>query len=349
MTMTATLPSELSHRLLVTNIISGVFMLLAALCVIIRFIHHQRKRRVKWDDWAILAAFITGAGAYTSGLLCAVAGYRQVEADVILQLNKCAKTGLAGEVLYTISVAFSKVSVLLFHKRIFDVDLVFRRFRRVMIVLVAGACLTYMLGLIFTETPAVALWNVTNSHKSINTVAFYVTIGTVNILIDVAVIGFVQRTVWALQMHRKLKLEISGLFSFAVLSVVVGILRVIYTGILDHNDATYTLTLAWLWATLELFLYIICGCLPIVYSLLQEIFRRKASDQPVTTASKSLEEKRYTYDALEKGEGEISDWKRYIMHTGAFSDGVEGTLCAELPSPPGRILSRERSDRFPVL
>ncbi|KAI1468685.1 uncharacterized protein F4812DRAFT_424113 [Daldinia caldariorum] len=345
--MSALQPNELSHRFLVTNIISGTFMLLAAVCVIIRLAHHQRERRVKWDDWAILAAFITGVGAYISGLVCAVNGYH-AESPTIPQLNTCSKTGLAGEVLYTISVAFAKISVLLFYKRIFYPETEFVVFTRVMTVLVVAACVTYMFGLIFTDTPAVAHWNVSMSHTSINAVAFYETVAAVNILIDVVVIGYTQLNVWRSQMSARNKFEISGLLFFAVSSVVVGILRVVYTGIMDHNDATYTLTLAWLFATLELFLYIICGCLPIVYNLFRSIFRGRSKNDrtgttviswPVTLVSNSLEEKRAPYHQFD----ERTYVYKYISRKSQIGD-LE-TQSMEPLVYPERALSRELNDR----
>lgn len=86
-------PKENSHDFLAINIVPGPFMLLAAVCIVLRFVHHRRKGIVWWDDWAILAAFVTGAGAYISGLLCALAGYR-IDEYTISQLNTCAKVGL---------------------------------------------------------------------------------------------------------------------------------------------------------------------------------------------------------------------------------------------------------------
>ncbi|KAI1803398.1 hypothetical protein F4811DRAFT_525376 [Daldinia bambusicola] len=348
--MSALQPHELSHRFLVTNIISGTFMLLAAVCVITRLAHNQRKKRVNWDDWAILAAFVTGVGAYISGLLCAVNGYR-AESPTIPQLNSCAKTGLAGEILYTISVAFAKISVLLFYKRLFGVITKFVVFAHVMMVLVVAACVTYIFGLIFTDAPAVAQWNVTVSHTSINAVAFYETVGTINILIDVVVIGYGQLKVWRLNMSARKKFEVAGLLFFAVSSVVVGILRVVDTGIMDHNDATYTLTLAWLWATLELFLYIICGCLPIVYSLFRAIFRSPSKNDQAETnrttptltfVSYSLDEKRTWYHKVDEG---IYDSKYFLRKS--QTDDLE-TQSIEPLVRPERALSRELNDRWRI-
>lgn len=67
----------------------------AAVCLTLRFTHRYRCNNLWWDDWAILGAFITGAGAYISGVLDAVpsigaAGYH-IDTFTIPRLNTWAK------------------------------------------------------------------------------------------------------------------------------------------------------------------------------------------------------------------------------------------------------------------
>ncbi|KAI0117075.1 hypothetical protein F4814DRAFT_274044 [Daldinia grandis] len=337
---------------LAINIVPAPFMLLAFVCILLRFIPHRLKRTISWDDWAILAAFVTGAGAYISGIQCALAGYN-VDEYTISQLNTCAKAGLAGEVLYTVSVAFSKISVLLFYKRIFSVVTQFLLFARVMTVIVVAACFTYTFGLIFTGIPVEARRDITMLHPSINAVAFYMAMGTVNICIDVVIIGLVQRRVWQLQMANRRKLWISFLFLLAVSSVAFGILRVVYTGNLSSNEAIYTLTLAWLWATLELFLYIICACLPIVYGLYRSKFPSHSKNASwraneiynprVMPGNNPLKEKRSKYHELDE---ETSGSDSSVTY-GAQSDDLMKTQSTEPLARPERILCREEIYRRP--
>ncbi|KAI0852576.1 hypothetical protein F5Y00DRAFT_258422 [Daldinia vernicosa] len=339
-------PKGNNRDFLVINIVPGPFTLLAAACIVLRFIHHHRKRIIWWDDWAILAAFVTGAGAYISGLLCTLAGYR-IDEYTISQLNTCAKTGLAGEVLYTVSVAFSKISVLLFYKRIFDVDTQFFLFTRIMTILVIEACFTYTFGLIFTTIPAKAQWDVNIIHTSINAVALYMAMGTINILIDVVIIALVQRKVWKLQMAYRRKLVISFLFLLAISSVAFGILRVVYTGTMNPDNATYTLTLAWLWANLELFLYIICACLPIVYNFYRSKFPSHSKNDSWKTnemyypqvmhGSNPLKEKRSKYYELDE---ETCASDNSIAY-GARNEDLRKTQSTEPLVRPERALHRD--------
>lgn len=84
------------HPAYVTSTVSvGILMGVAIVCLVLRFIHRCRSSNLWWDDWAILGAFVTGAGAYVSGVLCAVpsmgaAGYH-IETFTISRLNMWAK------------------------------------------------------------------------------------------------------------------------------------------------------------------------------------------------------------------------------------------------------------------
>ncbi|KAI8962182.1 hypothetical protein F5Y11DRAFT_200038 [Daldinia sp. FL1419] len=335
MIMSSLQPKEINQRFIDDNIVSGVFLLLAFVSVILRFVHQQRKNIIGWGDWVILIAFITGVGAYVSGFLCALTGYRD-DNYTTSQLDACAKTDLAGEILYTFSVGSSKTSVLLLYKWIFAVHTQFILLIDGMIILVVAVCITYTFGLIFADSPAEAQWDTTIPHTSINTVAFYVTMGSINILIDIAVIGLVQWRIWQLHMSKKRKIEISILLLFAVMyvlgsfylplhvpiahlanlfrSTVFGIMRVVYTGINDRN----TLTLAWLWANLELFSYIICACLPVVYNLFRATTHRRSENESASTRAIRCPTETFDSSLLEEdGNGylgpgqEMYDFKQY--------------------------------------
>jgi hypothetical protein len=78
-----------------STIAAGILMGLASVCLALRFFHRYRCNHLWWDDWAILAALITGAGAYISGVLAAVpsigaAGYH-IDTFTIPRLNTWAK------------------------------------------------------------------------------------------------------------------------------------------------------------------------------------------------------------------------------------------------------------------
>lgn len=102
--------------------------------------------------------------------------------------------------------------MVLFYQRIFSVDRTFRLFTRIIMALVEMTCIIYLCGLIFADNPVPAQWNVTLPHTSINSVAFDTIMGAISILLDLAIVGVVQHTVWQLHMNNVHKIGLSLLF-----------------------------------------------------------------------------------------------------------------------------------------
>ncbi|KAI1740422.1 hypothetical protein F4680DRAFT_419403 [Xylaria scruposa] len=290
-------PNKPHPAFLGISIALGVLTLLATICVALRFIHRRKTIELWWDDWTILAALIFCIGVFINTVLATLpslgaAGYHITQYSVP-QLNTWFKIVLAGEVLYNFSSALSRISVLLFYRRIFSVDRYFLIFMRVMIFLIAASSLAAVFGLIFTTNPVEAQWNVLLPHTSINTRAFYDSTAALNIAFDLAVFGLVQRKVWKLQLDKNRKALLSFLLLLGAFSVVASILRLAYLLVLDFNDVTYSLSTAWLWTVVEIVLYVICACLPGVYA-----FIKSASGSQRTGSSKSTDFSRSTIKTI---------------------------------------------------
>lgn len=77
-------PNRVSYGYLLNNIVSGILTLLAAICVLLRFLHRHRSRDLSWDDWTILGALIFGMGVFIITVLISMpsigaAGYHITE------------------------------------------------------------------------------------------------------------------------------------------------------------------------------------------------------------------------------------------------------------------------------
>lgn len=86
-----------------------------------------------------------------------------------------------------------------------------------MLFCIAASGIASVFGLIFTDNPVQAQWNVTMPYTSINTKAFYDTTATLNILFDLAVYGLVQHKVWRLKVNSKRKALLSLLLLLGAL------------------------------------------------------------------------------------------------------------------------------------
>ncbi|KAI0553286.1 hypothetical protein F4679DRAFT_532668 [Xylaria curta] len=275
------------------NIISGILTLFSTICVTLRFIQRRRTGNLWWDDWTTLSAFILAFGVFITNILISIpsigaAGYH-IDTYSLEQLSTWAKIGLAAEVLYNLSVSQSKISVLLFFRRIFSIDTHFLIFMRVMLFFILGITTSSVFGLIFSDNPVQAQWDFSIPHTTINTKPFYIISAIVNILLDAAILGFAQLKVWKLQLDRSRKLLLSLVFLIGGLTIISSILRIIYLETINLDDPTYTLTTPGIWTNVEMFLSIICACLPVIYSLFRSLLLREkaTSHNQSTGANKS--------------------------------------------------------------
>lgn len=214
-------PDKVSPGYKKYDIIASVLTFVAALCVVLRFIHRSRTNDYRWDDWTALASTIFSIGTLIGTLLIsapgiAAAGYH-IDTYTIPQLNTYMKLALSTDVLYNFSVACSKASVVLFYNRIFSIDTHFAIFIRIILVLMVGNCLAAVLGLIFADNPVEAQWNVGMPFTSINDKVFWAVMAVVNIVLDILILGIAQLKVWKLRLSMRKKLLVSLVFTLGAL------------------------------------------------------------------------------------------------------------------------------------
>lgn len=119
--------------------------------------------------------------------------------------------------IYIVSIAFSRVSVLLFYRRIFSIDRHFLRFVHIMATIVIATCIAYFFGAIFQDKARVLNTDISAAYTSINAGIFFFVLGLVNILLDIAIVAMVQQRLWKLHMGWRKKLGLSTLLLVVVL------------------------------------------------------------------------------------------------------------------------------------
>ncbi|KAI0187508.1 hypothetical protein F4808DRAFT_454343 [Astrocystis sublimbata] len=272
--MSSTHPNHVSVGYRNYDIITAVFIVLCTPCVILRFIQRRRIHEIWWDDWTILPMSSAGTGYH-------------IETYSLAQLSTWAKLVLPSEVLYNVSVGLSRTSVLLFYRRIFSVDARFLIFMRIMLFLIVGTTLSAVFGLIFSYNPVQAQWDFSLPHTTIDTNAFYIAVAVINILLDLSILAFAQYRLWNLHMQHNRKLLLSIVFLFWAITIISSILRIVYLEKIDINDSTYTITIPGIWTNVEMYLSIICGCLPVLYSLFRPRFQRLSAKKYLLSSGAS--------------------------------------------------------------
>lgn len=143
------------------------------------------------------------------------------------------------------------------------------------------------------------------SHKGLcgNQVAFYITSGVFNLLLDITVIVLPMPMLWGLQMVTRKKVVLTVIFgigagyvqplgmecfsevfaSFLTLSTpqnricIISILRIVYLTNLDLHNITYDVAPEWLFTLLEPTLGIVSACVPAMQPAITKLSPKRSS------------------------------------------------------------------------
>lgn len=107
---------------------------------------------------------------------------------------------------------FSKASILFFYRRIFSIDTKALRFMQVLGFVLVANCLSAVFGLIFTNSPVEGQWDLSIPSTTIDTLPFWITMGAVNLVLDIIILAIPQTRVWKLQLTMRKKIAISLVF-----------------------------------------------------------------------------------------------------------------------------------------
>ena len=121
------------------------------------------------------------------------------------------QTTLAAEILYNPAIATTKLSIILFYRRLFPV-------RTFVIVLwcvfafVAAYSTTAALVNLLQCLPIGADWDPNITPKCVNLDVELIILSSINVVTDVAILCLPMPLVWRLQTSRVRKLQVSGVF-----------------------------------------------------------------------------------------------------------------------------------------
>ncbi|KAL4815061.1 hypothetical protein BDW67DRAFT_176582 [Aspergillus spinulosporus] len=265
------LPDGVSPRNRVAMGITAMVTFLATIFVGLRLASRILTVKIKSDDWVCLASLIFAYATLTTTVLIGTVGRSGWDITQYdrLTLERRSKIVLANNCLYNTTVSLAKISILLFYRRIFTTSKTFLAATWVMGGLVLGYWLSCIFGLIFAYNPVQAQWKSWLPHTSINNQAFWMAMGIINIVYDITILCMPQPLVWSLQMTRRRKILLSGVFALGGFVCVTSIVRVYYLSWTQIDNITYTLYLAGIWTAVETNLSVICACLPTLPNLIK--------------------------------------------------------------------------------
>lgn len=241
-----------------------------------------------WDDYSIMAAttlalfFSIYVGYQTTNGLG-----RHIWEVSAADFYRLMKIGdIAGPIFYNLATMFTKISLGLFYLRLSPFETAFRA--AVYIVLIVSVINSTLaaFGFLWVCQPIAKYWDFSiMTGKCINLTAFFLATACINAADDLALLVlpiFIMRKLqWAL--HRKIGAAL--LLMTGSIVCVVSLIRVeqVVRGMhIVNTDGTWAMVSNFIWLLIEMWLGIICTCLPIIYTLVRTQFlAKRAPDNSV--------------------------------------------------------------------
>ncbi|KZM20638.1 hypothetical protein ST47_g8280 [Ascochyta rabiei] len=254
------------------NVVTWILLITSVLAVSTRLVTKRAlRRRVDVDDAFVLLALITRIGSGASVSIQVANGLgRDFSTLNEKQIDVYLKAGYANKILYVATLALAKLSII----------------SLLMILTASNKHRNLGLGL----TGFIALWGVVSifvtsfqcgstypwrtdgpGHECIDMIAFWQSMGVINILTDMALILFPVHVIITLQMSMAKKVTILTLFGTRLLDIVATAVQMTYIGGLSSPDSTREL---WKWTLMTQIIEcitILTSCVPYLRPLLESI------------------------------------------------------------------------------
>ncbi|KAI1174276.1 hypothetical protein F4777DRAFT_589290 [Nemania sp. FL0916] len=249
-------------------VVSIIAYALAAIAIGLRFWSRAiQKQALRPNDHMIILAMIITTGLVSVSLSTCFAAGLGVHQEELLATRPDAlalhlKLAIPAQLLWAAANACNKISILFLYTDLFP-EKFFIRVCHVIIAISAAYFLSVFLEAFLLCTPSAYFWDKTIPGGICHNVKIaYLIAGTVNLVIDAAVVILPMPKVLGLEMPLEKKISIVGMFSLGGLISIISFVRVLWLINWDLNDVTYTITPGAIYATLEPTLGIVNACLP---------------------------------------------------------------------------------------
>ncbi|KAH9863557.1 hypothetical protein J1614_009489 [Plenodomus biglobosus] len=280
-------PTEsIADRVIIVAVVGAVLTI--PICLVRLYTKRFILRNVGWDDYSIvvataLALFFSIYVGYqtTNGL-----GYHiwDVTAADFYRLMKIGD--IAGPIFYNLSTMFTKISLGLFYLRLSPFETSFRlAVYAVVFVSIVNSMLAAF-GFLWVCQPIAKYWDFSiMTGKCINLTAFFLATACINATTDLVLLIlpiFIIRKLH-LALHRKIGaglLLMTG--SFVCVVSLIRVEQVVSGMHVVPTDGTWGMVANFIWLLIEMWLGIICTCLPILYTFVRtQILAKRRSGNDV--------------------------------------------------------------------
>ncbi|EAW12310.1 putative integral membrane protein [Aspergillus clavatus NRRL 1] len=257
---------------------------LAVVAVVLRVLCRTRVSRVGlwWDDHLIIVALAMATGTYIDMMLWVWRG-------VGTHIFPLGMTGFSRffvnlfvcEILYTLSICFTKYSILMFYWRIFKTTNI-RIPIYIIAVLVTGWGLGVILTTVFQCIPIRAFWDIelqATAKCGVVVNNFFIGNAVPNIITDWALLILPMPYIWKLHRNTTQKIAICSVFILGGFICIISIVRLV---VMLNAYKAPSIDVTWVfigpsaWTAVETNIGIVSACLPSLRPLLL-IFKRETS------------------------------------------------------------------------
>ncbi|KIW06340.1 hypothetical protein, variant [Verruconis gallopava] len=256
------------------------------------------RRTAGIDDIVIVLAMIPTAGlALSTALASRLYGFNRHAWDLTPELaQQSRKLTLVMEVTYMASTCLTKISILLFYRRMSDgaISSIFRTIGYISIASVVAYMFAFSLAGVLGCRPISAYWLQVDltwasthprgkSYQCINEGAMILSACAVSIVQDFLACGLPLPLFWKLQLPKRQRIALAAIFSVGFFLCITGCLRLYYVHKIYYTtyDVTWVAWDAWIWTVIEAHLAIICSSAP----ALKTFFKRYLGSLSLTGAS----------------------------------------------------------------
>ncbi|KAK0631239.1 hypothetical protein B0T14DRAFT_416368 [Immersiella caudata] len=265
------------------DIISSVvaIMVIGLSSVVLRVITRLMKSGpgLAVDDYVILFAAAMGIGTAVCCLISVQwGGGKHLWVVTHSEFTKLYQTTYAFVIIYITCISATKISILLFYRRIFGTGIVWAVVLGLTCAHWAEVTVTWLAGC----RPIDYYWRQYTDPSATGTCIdaplFYFCNGIIGLVIDVAILLVPTPTIWKLNLPTTKKIFVGGILLLGGFVCVASAIRIVMMDqLVKSPDFTWAMSKVFIWSCCEPFVGIVCACLPTYAPLVRSLWRRTGS------------------------------------------------------------------------
>ncbi|PGG99777.1 hypothetical protein GX51_06149 [Blastomyces parvus] len=207
-------------------------------------------------------------------VVCTWAFGKHMRQQDLLLVQKSLKLYVGAQVIYKVTIALTKISIILLYLRIF-VGKIFRRTCWALIWIVICYTIGSSTATVFQCTPIRRAWQRQIPGTCINLTISWYSNAAFSILSDLAILILPMPVIKSLLLPKKEKLGLMSIFAVGIFVCITSVVRSLTLDVATKNfDVTWSSIDSSMWTILETNIAIICACMPTFKAPISKIFPR---------------------------------------------------------------------------